>query len=110
VRRLLFASTGTKDPAASDTLDASGLAAPHTVNTMPEDTLLAFADHGVVGNPLDADPAVAAVLVARFTTAGIDVEAVGHELQVKGADAFVTSWTSLLDRIGAKVGEVPAVT
>jgi transaldolase len=108
VRRLLFASTGTKDPAASDTLDASGLATPHTVNTMPEDTLLAFADHGVMGNPLDADPAMAAVLVARFTAAGIDSEAVGHEIQVKGADAIVASWTSLLDRIGAKVGEVPA--
>ena len=107
-QRLLFASTGTKDPTASDTLYVSGLAAPHTVNTMPEDTLLAFADHGVVGKPLGADPAVAAVLLARFTAAGIDVEAVGHELQVKGADAFVASWRSLLDRIGAKVGEVAA--
>jgi transaldolase len=109
-QRLLFASTGTKDPAASDTLYVSGLAAPHTVNTMPEDTLLAFADHGVVGNPLDADPAVAAALLARFTAAGIDVEAVGHELQVKGADAFIVSWSSLLDRIRAKVAEVPAGT
>jgi transaldolase len=107
-QRLLFASTGTKDPTASDTLYVSGLAAPHTVNTMPEDTLLAFAGHGVVGKPLGADPAVTAVLLARFMAAGIDVEAVGHELQVKGADAFVASWRSLLDRIGAKVGEVAA--
>jgi transaldolase len=105
-QRLLFASTGTKDPAASDTLYISGLAAPHTVNTMPEDTLLAFADHGSVGDLLDADPAGAETLLARFAAAGIDVDAVGHELQVKGADAFVTSWESLLGRIEAKVGEV----
>ncbi len=105
-QRLLFASTGTKDPAASDTLYIAGLAAPHTVNTMPEATLLAFADHGVLGDPLEADPAAAAALLARFTAAGIDVEAVGHELQVKGADAFVASWNSLLGRIEAKAGEL----
>ena len=105
-QRLLFASTGTKDPSASDTLYISGLAAPHTVNTMPEDTLLAFADHGTVGDLLQADPASVAPLLARFSAAGIDVEAVGEELQVKGADAFVTSWDSLLGRIEAKVSEV----
>jgi transaldolase len=105
-QRLLFASTGTKDPAASDTLYIAGLAAPHTVNTMPEDTLLAFADHGVLGDPLEADPAGAAALLARFTAVGIDVEAVGHELQVKGAVAFVASWNSLLGRIEAKAGEL----
>ena len=105
-QRLLFASTGTKDPAASDTLYITGLAAPNTVNTMPEDTLHAFADHGVVGEMRSADPAGANALLARFAAAGIDVEAVGDELQVKGADAFVTSWSSLLARIEAKVGEV----
>jgi transaldolase len=107
-QRLLFASTGTKDPAASDTLYIAGLAAPNTVNTMPEDTLLAFADHGAVGDLLEADPAGAAALLARFAAAGIDVAAVGNELQVKGADAFVTSWNSLLGRIEAKVSEVAA--
>ncbi len=105
-QRLLFASTGTKDPAASDTLYISGLAAPHTVNTMPEETLLAFADHGSIGGGLADDPAGAAAQLDRFAAAGIDVDALGHELQVKGADAFVASWNSLLGRIEAKVGEV----
>ena len=105
-QRLLFASTGTKDPAASDTPDVSGLAALHTVNTTPEDALLAFADHGSIGELLEADSAGAATLLARFAAAGIDVETVGDELQVKGADAFVASWTSLLSRIEAKVSEV----
>ena len=105
-QRLLFASTGTKDPAASDTLYVSGLAAPHTVNTMPEETLLAFADHGSFGTLLGADPGAADAELARFAAAGIDVEAVGHDLQAKGAAAFVASWTSLLERIAAKAGEV----
>ena len=105
-QRLLFASTGTKDPAASDVLYVAGLAAPHTVNTMPEETLLAFANHGSVGDLLPADPAAADALLARFAAAGVDVEAVGRDLQEKGAAAFVTSWTSLLERIAAKVAEV----
>ncbi len=84
----------------------AGLAAPHTVNTMPEETLLAFADHGSVGDLLPADPAAADALLARFAAAGVDVEAVGRDLQEKGAAAFVTSWTSLLERIAAKVAEV----
>ncbi len=105
-QRLLFASTGTKDPAASDVLYVAGLAAPHTVNTMPEETLLAFADHGSFGDLLPADPAAADALLARFAAAGVDVETVGRDLQEKGAAAFVTSWTSLLERIAAKVAEV----
>lgn len=108
-QRLLFASTGTKDPAASDVLYVAGLAAPHTVNTMPEETLLAFADHGTFGELLTADPVPSAAALARFAAAGIDVEAVGHELQAKGAASFVASWTSLLERIAAKVAEVAAV-
>ena len=107
-QRLLFASTGTKDPAASDTLYISGLAAPNTVNTMPEDTLLALADHGVIGDVLPDDAAAAAAGLARFAAAGVDVEALGQELQQKGADAFVTSWNSLLGRIEAKAREVSA--
>ena len=107
-QRLLFASTGTKDPAAPDTLYVAGLAAPYTVNTMPEETLLAFADHGTIGDLLPADPAAADALLARFSSAGIDVEAVGRDLQEKGAAAFVASWRSLLERIAAKVAEVAA--
>lgn len=105
-QRLLFASTGTKDPAASDILYVAGLAAPHTVNTMPEETLLAFADHGAVGELLPAAPEAADALLGRFADAGIDVDAVAAELQEKGAAAFVASWQSLLDRIAAKVAEV----
>jgi transaldolase len=105
-QRLLFASTGTKDPTASDTLYISGLAAPHTVNTMPEGTLRAFADHGLLGEVLAPDAETSAAGLARFAEAGIDVDALGHELQVQGADAFVASWNSLLGRINAKVGEV----
>ncbi len=101
-QRLLFASTGTKDPAASDVLYISGLAAPYTVNTMPEDTLHAFADHGAVPSLLSADPAGANAALARYAAAGIDIDALGHELQVKGAESFVGSWNSLIARIEAK--------
>ena len=108
-QRLLFASTGTKDPAAPDTLYVAGLAAPHPVDTMPEETLLAFADHGAVGEPLTADPAPVEALLSRFANAGIDVAAVGEELQSKGADAFVASWTSLMGRIQAKLADASPV-
>ena len=105
-QRLLFASTGTKDPAASDVLYVEGLAAPNTVDTMPEETLLAFADHGRVGQPLVADAAAAAASLARFTAAGIDVAALGDALQARGAASFIASWTSLMERIQAKVDEI----
>lgn len=105
-QRLLFASTGTKDPLASDVLYVAGLAAPYTVNTMPEETLLAFADHGSFGDLLPTDPGPGDALLARFGAAGVDVETVGRELQEKGAAAFVASWSSLLERIAAKVPEV----
>lgn len=107
-QRLLFASTGTKDPTASDVLYVEGLAAPHTVNTMPEETLLAFADHGRLGALLDPDPAAAAAGLARFASAGIDVAAVGQSLQDKGAAAFVASWRSLLERIEARAASIGA--
>jgi transaldolase len=107
-QRLLFASTGTKDPSASDILYVEGLAAPHTVNTMPEETLLAFADHGRLGELLDADPTPAAAGLARFAAAGVDVEAVGDALQEKGAAAFVASWRSLVERIAAKAVAIGA--
>jgi transaldolase len=107
-QRLLFASTGTKDPTASDVLYLEGLAAPHTVNTVPEETMLAFADHGRVGALLDPDSAAAQAGLDRFAAAGVDIEAVGRSLQDKGADAFVASWRSLLDRISAKVAAIGA--
>ncbi len=107
-QRLLFASTGTKDPDASDTLYVSGLVAPYTVDTTPEPTLLAFSDHGKVDRVLAADPAEADAMLARFASAGVDVEAVGAELQVKGAESFVASWTSLMDRIEDKAGKLAA--
>jgi transaldolase len=106
-QRLLFASTGTKDPAASDVLYVAGLAAPNTVNTMPQETLLAFADHGSAPALLDpADDAAASL--AAYEAAGIDVAALGAELQSKGADAFVASWESLMGRIREKVATVSA--
>jgi len=107
-QRLLFASTGTKDPAASDTLYVSGLIAPYTVDTAPEPTLHAFADHGVVERVLSPDPAEADAMLARFEAAGVDVEAVGAELQVKGAESFVGSWKSLLARIEEKASKMAA--
>lgn len=104
-QRLLFASTGTKDPAASDTLYIGGLAAPNTVNTMPEATLLAFADHGPIDGVLASDAAAAAEGLAKYEAAGIDIDALGQELQLKGAESFVGSWTSLLARIQAEAAQ-----
>jgi transaldolase len=103
-QRLLFASTGTKDPAASDTLYITGLAAPHTVNTMPEETLLAFADHGTIGDVLVDDGDAAAAGLRAYAAAGVEIDEVGAQLQTKGAAAFVDSWNQLLDRIRAKAG------
>jgi len=107
-QRLLFASTGTKDPAASDVLYITGLAAPHTVNTMPEDTLHHFADHGTVTGVLAADPSGGDAALATYTAAGIDIEALGADLQSKGAESFVGSWNSLIGRIEARAAAVSA--
>ena len=101
-QRLLFASTGTKDPKAPDTLYVSALAAPHTINTIPEQTLLAFADHGAVTTTVPADGGPAEETLAAVGRAGIDLEAVGERLQQAGAEAFVKSWTELLEVIDAK--------
>ena len=106
-QRLLFASTGTKDPAASDVLYIDGLAAPYTVNTMPQDTLLAYADHGADPALLVADAVAAEAGLAAYTAAGLDLDALAAELQTKGAASFVKSWESLMDRISAKVRAVP---
>jgi transaldolase len=101
-QRLLWASTGTKDPAASDVLYINALQAPFTINTMPEETLLDFAAHGEIGGLLPADGGDAEATLARFARAGVDVGALAARLQKEGADAFVQSWDDLLDRIAAK--------
>jgi transaldolase len=95
-QRLLWASTGTKDPKASDVLYVKSLAAPHTVNTMPENTLKALADHGEVGAMLSADGDNAEAELAEFRKAGVDIDALAEQLQREGADAFVKSWDDLL--------------
>ena len=95
------ASTGTKDKSASHTLYISGLAAPNTVNTMPEETLLAFADHGTTGSVLRATRQRAVALLAH-AKAGIDVTTLAAQLQSDGAKGFVASWRELLRAIDAK--------
>src|SRR5213592_457908 len=95
-QRLLWASTGTKDPKASDVLYVKSLAAPHTINTMPEKTLLALADHGDVGAMLPHDGGDAEAVLAQFTQAGIDLDKLAADLQRDGAEAFVKSWDELL--------------
>jgi transaldolase len=98
-QRLLWASTGTKDPEASDVLYIEALAAPFTINTMPDKTLLAFADHGEVAHPLPADGGDASEVLAAFEQAGIDVDALSRRLQTEGAKTFVKSWQDLLATI-----------
>jgi transaldolase len=101
-QRLLWASTGTKDPHASDVLYVRALAAPFTVNTMPEGTLKALADHGDVGPLLPADGGDAEQELARFAEAGVGLDAVASRLQDDGARAFVQSWRELLECIQSK--------
>jgi transaldolase len=101
-QRLLWASTGTKDPDASDTLYIEGLASPFTVNTMPEKTLHAFADHGTVGDPLPRDGGDAEEVLKAFNDAGIDTDALAVKLQEDGKTAFVDSWNELLSTIAAQ--------
>ncbi|HEV7770657.1 MAG TPA: transaldolase [Solirubrobacterales bacterium] len=98
-QRLLWASTGTKDPDASDTLYIEAFASPFTVNTMPEPTLLAFADHGEIGELFPSDGGNAEQVLSEFGEAGIDVEALAARLQEEGKEAFVKSWDELLKSI-----------
>jgi transaldolase len=95
-QRLLWASTGTKDPKAPDVLYVKSLAAPYTVNTMPENTLKALADHGEVGAMLPRDGGDAEKELAEFTKAGVDIDALAEQLQREGAESFVKSWDDLL--------------
>jgi transaldolase len=101
-QRLLWASTGTKDPKASDTLYIKGLAAPFTVNTMPEGTLKALADHGELGTALLTDGGDSETLLAQFAQAGIDIDALAKQLQDEGAKSFVKSWEDLMGVIAIK--------
>jgi transaldolase len=101
-QRLLWASTGTKDPKASDILYVKALAAPFTVNTMPDGTLKAFADHGEVGETLRADGGDCEKVLAAFANAGVDVDALAARLQKEGAASFVKSWDDLMACIESK--------
>jgi transaldolase len=107
-QRLLWASTGTKDPNASDTLYIEAFASPFTVNTMPEPTLLAFADHGEVGDLMPADGGNCEQLLAEFEAAGIDVAALAARLQKEGKESFNRSWEELLKSIAAQRGVTAA--
>jgi transaldolase len=101
-QRLLWASTGTKDPKASDVLYVKALAAPFTVNTMPEKTLKAVPEHGDIGETMPADGGDCEAVLARFAEAGIDVPALAARLQDEGAKSFVSSWNELMGVIKSK--------
>ena len=103
-QRLLWASTGTKDPEASDTLYIQAFASPFTVNTMPEKTLLAFADHGQVSDLVPADGGNCEEVLKEFAAAGIDVAALAARLQDEGKVSFVKSWEDLLSSIASQRG------
>ena len=101
-QRLLWASTGTKDPTVLDTLYVQALVAPGTINTLPEKTLLAFADHGEVHQALPTDGGYAEVVIEEFIREGVDVDALAERLQREGVATFVTSWRDLMTVIGEK--------
>jgi transaldolase len=106
-QRLLFASTGTKDPGASDVLYVNALAAPFTVNTLPEGTLKAFADHGQVASTLSPDGGDSKDVLDAFRQADVDLEALAQKLQRDGAASFSKSWNDLLSAIDRKVARRP---
>jgi transaldolase len=101
-QRLLWASTGVKDPLASDVMYIQALAAPFTVSTIPESTLKAFADHGNVPTLMRADGGNCEDVLAQFVQAGVDLHALGQRLQSDGATSFVNSWNGLMDVITSK--------
>ncbi len=104
MQRLLWASTSTKDPSAPDTLYVTGLTAPFTINTMPDSTLIAFADHGGPGPMMPADGGDVDARLAAYRAAGIDVPALADQLQREGAEAFVASWNDLIAHVAAQAG------
>ncbi len=101
-QRMLWASTGTKDPAAPDTLYIEALAAPDTINTIPEKTLHAFADHGKLGAAMPVDGGDTEAVLDAFRREGVDDEALAARLQVEGAEAFSRSWRALLSSLQSK--------
>jgi transaldolase len=105
-QRLLWASTGTKDPAAPDTLYVEALAAPFTINTMPEATLNVFAEHGCVTASLPVDGGDCDEVHAEIEKSGVDIAGLAARLQEEGAAAFVKSWTGLMEQIGSKSAAV----
>jgi len=105
-QRLLWASTGTKDPKAPDTLYVEALAAPDTINTIPDKTILAFADHGKLHGAMARDGGDCEQVIAQFNAAGIDDAALAGQLQREGAASFVKSWNDLLERITRKSSTV----
>ncbi len=109
-QRLLFASTGTKDPKASDVLYIGALAAPHTINTIPEETLIAFQDHGQVSETLPRDGGDCEQVLAAFTREGIDLGKLAADLQSEGASSFDDSWQKLLTAIQTKSRALQAVS
>jgi transaldolase len=106
-QRLLWASTGTKDPTAPATLYIEALAAPDTINTIPEKTLQAFAEHGVLRGVMAEDGGDADAILARFEQAGVGVQQLATQLQREGAKAFVKSWQELMQRIASKSEALP---
>jgi len=108
MQRLLWASTSTKDPKAPDDLYLHSLAAPFTVNTVPEATLNAFHDHGHVGKPMPVDGGDSEATLQEFRDAGIDLEALAGRLQDDGASGFVKSWKDLIAHIEEQAGTVVA--
>ena len=109
-QRPLWASTGTKDPRASDVLYVKALAAPLTVNTMPEGTLQALADHGALGPILPADGGDCEEVLAQFAKAGVDVDALAAQLQDEGAKSFVKSWSDLMAVLVSKSADLRKVS
>jgi transaldolase len=109
-QRLLFASTGTKDPKASDVLYIVALAAPNTINTIPEKTLLAFGDHGKLAGTLPRDGGDCETVLGAFRKAGIDLEQLAADLQSQGAESFDESWKNLLSALDSKAKELQATS
>jgi transaldolase len=107
-QRLLWASTGTKDPSAPESLYVEALAAPDTVNTMPEKTLMAFAGQGHVGAPMPVDGGYAEQTLDEFRREGVDIDVLAAKLQQEGSEAFVKSWNSLIGGLHEKVGRLTA--
>ncbi len=101
-QRLLWASTGTKDPKASDILYVQALAAPLTINTLPEVTLRALADHGEIGAMMRADGGDCEAVLAKFSEAGIDIDRLAEQLQTEGAETFVKAWNELIESTASK--------